>query len=394
MIKISQAFVWLVLSVICAVAAFYLGRWTAPVHEESSLAASLPAVASIDSGAPPQVPAGNSGGQPELLAPASTAVTGGPDAARGKPSYRADLLRFEQLMALAKTNPAAAMQQSGMLRGELKLKAEKEILSLWAERDPNGVWSWLTANRRTSNALFIAVLEPIARSQPNVAIAFAESMVAEHRELRRDIYQSLVTGLAQNGAYAQAVTLIERLTLEPDSKAAFIDQLVDVWASYEPQAALAWLNRQPLDYKEKHLDKLMKSWAAGDPAVAVEAAMSLTGEHRNVLLQSAFPKWLEQDAPAAANWLSAQTPTAELDSLIAESVSAGQWADQPREALKWAEKITTEELRLSAITGQLSIMKQQNPSMALAQLRALNTLSQAQKDQLYIDLAFKSTDQY
>lgn len=389
MIRISQALFWLAVGVFFCALAFFLGRWTAPSEINQALPSQINTqISPVPPVAPNAVatthaPADQSVGQ--ALSDLSFDLG-------GRSSYARDMKRYELLMTLAKANPAAAMQQVSVLRGGLKQKAEREILSLWAERDANGVWSWLSTNRTDNKALFIQVLEPVARVQPNVAIGYAEGLVATHRELRRDVYQALITGLAQGGAYSQAVTLIEKLTIEAEAKTAFINQLLEDWATYEPQEALNWLERQPQDYKEKHLDKLLKTWVAGEPQVAIDAAMALTGGARNELLQTAFPKWLVADPALAVNWLAAQKPAPELDGLISEVVLSDYLKDQESQALSWAEKIIAEEARLRAITSILSALKQRNSAAALAQLQSLKSLTETQRAQLYTELAFKSSN--
>ena len=387
MLRIPAAVVWLALCALLAMVGFQLGQWTAqPVPATAALVLGQAVPAHL-APLPAPMPAAVDASANTPAIPNDAAQVQG----TGKPSYLADWRLFNQIIDAAKTNPAAAMQQVAGLRGPLRQQAEFQIVSLWAERDSNGVWLWLSANRADNTALFIHALEAVARVQPNVATAYAEQLLNGHRELRRDIYQALITGLGQGGAYLQAVQVVEKISLEPESTSALLHQILETWGLYDPQGAMQWLSRQSDDDKARYSDQLMKSWAAGDPQLAVAAAQSLTGEMRVKLLETSFPKWLAQDAAAASSWLMAQPSSKNLDALFYEVIESGAVKSQPQQALAWAEKITNDEQRLGAITGILSLEKQQNEAAALAHLKSLSTLSDAQRAQLYNDLAFKSS---
>ncbi len=308
---------------------------------------------------------------------------------QAKSSYATDYQQLQLLLALAATNPALAMEKAGQFKGAIKAKAQAEVLDIWGGLDPNAAWSWVQLNQPENNSRFISLLETIGRKDPRMAVAFAEKFAETHREYRKDIYSSLITGLTQNGAYRMSTDLVGRLEIEPDTKAELINSIVGIWASYEPHSALQWLMTQPEDFKVSHLERLVESWSDADPQGAVDFAAAQSGAMRESLLFPAFKKWLAQDASSATAWLSAAQSHKDFDPVIAEL------ATQPivtngdvKNALIWAGRVHDPELRINTVTSILSAFKQKDPKMAAVYLQEATFLSDTERARLIEDLVF------
>lgn len=304
-----------------------------------------------------------------------------------KRSYATDHQQLQALLALAASNPQAAMESAQAFRGAIKAKAETEILDIWAAQDPSAAWNWVTSFAPDNNAHYIRLLEVIGRNEPRAAIQFAEQFVANHRELRKDIYQSLLAGIAQGGAYDQAAQVLVAAVLEPQVKAELTGALVSDWAAYEPQAAMQWLASQPGELDEAALVRLGQSWAAADPQGATQYLATMKGRVRDDLLLPSFNRWLTNDPAGAANWLAASQRDASYDPLINELVTSPGFEGQTKTALDWTERMKDPQQRLSTLTSILSAARQRDPAAASAYLRALNYLSEAERQQLASDLA-------
>jgi hypothetical protein len=184
--------------------------------------------------------------------------------------------------------------------------------------------------------------------------------------------------------------LVERLEIEPETKAELMNLVVGAWATYEPQAAMQWVMTQPEEFKATAVATMGESWSEADPQAAVNFAAGLgSGAARDSLLQPSFKKWLALDPAAASTWLASAPPNKDLDPLISELTAQPSMNNgQVKEALTWAGKMHDPELRLSAVTSILSAFKQKDPSAAAAYLHETSYLSDTERLQLMEDLAF------
>lgn len=379
MSKLPQILVW----VTAVTIGFGVGRWSAPSSPSASLA-----VPPLDGG-----PLAAGGEQPATgrLAPTAVAVpvsaSPPPRQTISRRSYAADHQQLQALLALATSRPQAAMESAQGFRGAIKAKAEVEILDMWAAQDPNAAWNWVARFAPDNNAYYIRLLEVIGRNEPRTAIQFAERLVGDHRELRKDIYQSLLAGIAQAGAYDQATQILASAALESPVKAELTGALLADWATYEPQAAMQWLTSQPGEPDESALVRLGQSWAVADPQGATQYLATLKGQVRDDLLLPSFNRWLAADPATAASWLAASPRDASYDPLINELVSSPGFASQVKTALDWTERMQDPQQRLSTLTGILSATRQRDASAALAYLRDIRYLNDAERQQLASDLA-------
>jgi len=364
-------------------AGFGIGRWSTHSPEPIPPAQQFAGAAQV-AGA---VPNAREAAQivPAVAVAAKTPMAGGQKAFSR--SYAADHRQLQALLALAASYPQAAMESAQAFRGAIKAKAEVEILDIWAAQDPHAAWNWVASFAPDNKAHYIRLLEVIGRTEPRMAIQLAEQLVSNHRELRKDIYQSLLAGVAQSGAYDQATQLLASAALEPAVKAELTGALVSEWATYEPQAAMQWLASQPGDLDETALAHLAQSWAVADPQGATQYLATMKGQVRDDLLLPSFNRWLERDPAGAASWLAASQRDTSYDPLINELVNSPGFAGQEKNALDWAGRMSDPQQRLSTLTGILSATRQRDAAAASAYLHEINYLSEAERQQLANDLA-------
>jgi|GEM_PF-2565431 len=367
-------FILLLWTLLVAVGAFFAGHWFASVDVPAN---------SVDAGFNHPAQINKPDAEPVPVTPAITALEPAMQAHAGARNYRSDYQQLQALVVLAATHPQVALEQSQALRGAMKAQAQAAILDVWATHNAFAAWAWLQTNQPNNNAQFIKLLAVVGRSEPAIAIGFAEQFVGAHRELRKDIYQSLLTGMAQAGAYNSALQLLSGLDIEADTKAELNRMVVSAWAIYEPQAALQWLEAQPEEFKAATLNGLGDALSEADPQVMVTFAAAQTGTVRESLLLPAFKQWLETDPAEAAAWLSAMPLQKDFDPIISEmATSPSLLQGQVGEALKWAGRIQDQELRLNAVTSILSVFKQQDPQAAAAYLRSLSYLTESERTRL------------
>jgi hypothetical protein len=115
--------------------------------------------------------------------------------------------------------------------------------------------------------------------------------------------------------------------------------------------------------------------------------VNLRGDLRETLLLPSFNRWLAQDPAGAANWLAGSQRDASYDPLINELIISPAMSGQLQTALGWVERMKDPTQRLNALTSLLSATRQQDAKVAAAYLRDITYLSDAERQQLALDLA-------
>jgi hypothetical protein len=373
-------FVW---SLSIALLAFAAGRWTSPGH---SLSSPVSENLTVSYNPAPVESLSRTTNAPAVFEPQSGQKIVG-SSTRG---YAADYQQMQLLIALAATNPQLAIEKTLQFKGAIKARAQAAILDVWAANDPSAAWNWVESVQPENSQQFIKLLEVIGVREPHIAVSYAEKFVAAHRELRKDAYTSLLSGITQGGAYNLAIDAVSRLEIEPETKAELTNMVVSNWAAYEPQSAMQWVMTQPEELKSATLEPLAESWSDTDPQAAVNFAAGLSGSLRESLLLPSFKKWLGVDAASAGSWLASAQLSKDFDPVVSELATQPTSNNgQVKAALEWAGKIQNSELRLNTATSILSAFKQKDAATAAAYLQELGYLSDAERVQLKENLAFE-----
>jgi len=228
-----------------------------------------------DGGGPPRV-----GTRAEAPPYAATVATAAPSrASRSLSSLRlpkASPARSEELELpeLVAEDPEAAARFAEMqTEPELRKLTIRQVAQLWgalnAERAVNWARSLPDAAERDST--FIDIANGLSSVDPARGVELREQFVAATR---------------------------------PDSA---LNNLVQQWAGYDFDAALAWTNaRAPGAQRDDLLQRLIYvRAAAGDPAAAARLVTesSLSGEARTAAIASVAQEWTSRDGDAAQQWM-------------------------------------------------------------------------------------------
>ena len=184
-----------------------------------------------------------------------------------------------------------------LLRGS----AGMMLVSMWAQRSPEGAMRWLLANSQNVQPdLFMQVGQQLAMRDPRIALAQSAQVPAAARE---QWLQGVAQGYAQNdpqGAvnwlaqfrgepwHDRAVTTVAMGIADRDGAAAarLIDELSG--GNLPPQLA----------------STVAMNWANRDPAAAAAWALERRSEQeRATAVRSVVTVWSNQDAAAARQWM-------------------------------------------------------------------------------------------
>jgi hypothetical protein len=366
-----------------ALAGFFLGRWTLETEVAgNSLGSNNPLVSITPIDKSLSEIDGSHGQKPPLMQKQPSA----------RLSYAADFSQMQLLLKLAESNPIAALEQAAELRGDLKTRAQTEILAIWASIDAAGAWQWLETNQPDNSQGLVSLLEVIGLHQPDQVIEIADKFAQNHPYMAKDIYHSVLTGMTQAGAYDSASMLLEYLDLPSAIKTELMTYLADRWAVYEPQQALQWVLSKPQNFDTDAMGRLGATWAETDPQGVTSFAAGLADDSRKVMLEQSFNQWLAIDTASATSWLAAERPSEDLDPLIGKlAITTALDKDHVPEALVWIGRISNTQERMAVLTTILSSIKQKDPVMASQYIETTSYLTAANRAQLRVDLALASS---
>ena len=185
----------------------------------------------------------------------------------------------ERLPELAAQNPEAAARFAEMqTEPGLRQQAFRQVALLWGALDAERAVNWARSlpDAAERDAAFIDIANGLSSVDPARGVELREQFVAATR---------------------------------PDSA---LNNLVQQWASYDFEGALAWTNaRAPGAQRDDLLQRLIYvRAAAGDPAAAARLVTesSLSGEARTAAIASVAQEWASRDGDAAQQWMQSLDP--------------------------------------------------------------------------------------
>jgi hypothetical protein len=119
------------------------------------------------------------------------------------------------------------------------------------------------------------------------------------------------------------------------------------WATFDPQAAFAWINTEPRVQRGTVIAAVVRSWAHGDPEHALGAArgLSFPGQ-RELAIDAAIAGWDESGQPGLLEAVTRVKDTVEQQRLADKVARRRVWTLGPAEAFRWAESLeATPEFR-------------------------------------------------
>jgi hypothetical protein len=178
------------------------------------------------------------------------------------------------LPELVAQNPEAAARFAEMqTEPALRKLAIRQVAQLWGALDVDRALNWARSlpDAAERDATFIDIANGLSSVDPGRGVELREQFVAATR---------------------------------PDTA---LNDLVQQWAGYDFDAALAWTNaRAPGAQRDDLLQRLIYvRAAAGDPADAARLVTesSLSGEARTAAIASVAQEWASRDGDAAQEWM-------------------------------------------------------------------------------------------
>ncbi|MBL9116355.1 MAG: hypothetical protein JNJ83_15215 [Verrucomicrobiaceae bacterium] len=206
--------------------------------------------------------------------------------------------------AIASNDPRAAMEMiSEIAAGDVRLGAERKVITEWLNIDPQGAAEYLRDLDEVTVSkydFFLGLkLNDLTFSQQQKFIAGLGD-----GSLKEGIVRGMVRSATSNGQFTRAVNAIN-LMQEGDQRDRSVYDLAVGWSKSDPKALTDWLMLQP-DSSDR--DMILAGHAASQAARNPSASLSLAGSIPDKKIQKAayenvVARWMAVDPGAATAWL-------------------------------------------------------------------------------------------
>lgn len=296
--------------------------------------------------------------------------------------------------AWSEKNPATAVQTLGyemIQRGRMDWSLSQAWMK-WLKSDGDAAFAWMLAAPRDDERQGASLLNQVSWQigrDPELARTFATRLLAhpdlpgqfgtlrqlmqgwsqekpaeaiawikglENAEHRSDLVGNLLdSGSLKSDDFLAAV----RLLGSAEQREQRLGHYVENWARRDPDAALAWLEKQNgPDFTraaERAQRAVIAHLATTDPAAAVARWQTLpAGEDRNALLSSIATGWSRTDPAAAARWFTTQiadAPRSQPDWQTIGTIARNYTATDPEGFIRWASALPDQNQRLIALNS-------------------------------------------
>ncbi len=253
------------------------------------------------------------------------------------------------LEQLARTNPQQAL---ALAEAEsnwlLRDDLRDAALRGWGATAPDAAADWAINHRLDQRMRYVSAVLSGAVEQPAEAVRVALRICKADPGPAADYGHALINALVDKvGSFAEATRFAS--TVGTDRQQFLLDSAYFQWAKYQPEQALAAVNQiaEPT-IKSSAYDGLLAGWADADATKLASLALTMPpGEDRLKAFNIALPKWIENDPTAATEWIGNQDPSPDLDTGIAAVATLPAMISQnPRLSFDWADSITDSSQRI------------------------------------------------
>ncbi len=308
-------------------------------------------------------------------------------------------MRSRRLMEIAQrwgdTDPRSALNASDSLPQGLKFGLQFQILSKWAEHEPEAAWEWLHSADSNPNLrgledglmrviamhdldraraiiddlpeqrgtkLIGAIAAPWAQRDPDAFIDWFASV--EDGNTRRNIVNQFATGSMMQGIEDAVFDRLREL-LNPEERSMMDAITFSVMAQTDPQRAAERIEAiEDAEQRAQQSSNLVSNWARNDRAAARRWIERQPSDTRGPLYQSLTTQWAQQDAQVATAFARGIDDPKDRDQALTGvllSLSRGGDVDL---ALQLYDEINDADLRQTTARQIYARMRHQDPDRA------------------------------
>ena len=260
-------------------------------------------------------------------------------------------------------------------------------LRAWASQDPAAAMAWFQKRKTTDGQLLDKQFGEWGRISEIRWIMGAWALVDPVEAARA--YRGLETRAERQGARigwaeggkraADRNNLLDAVWETPDNPdRGATDEvwtLLREWANHGPAELAAWIDSKDFDKSDSYMvsKAVLGSWLLEDQDAAIDWWINQRGSDRSLdhKLGQLVQAWSESDTFSAAEWLAGQELTDDHARAV-QSLSQKLSQQDPERAFSWAEAITSDSARKSALRYAYRMWFQKNPDAAQAALDSLD----------------------
>jgi hypothetical protein len=267
--------------------------------------------------------------------------------ARGGAAENSKSVREARLKAF---DPAAVKREIAAEKSQLgRFRIAQENLDRWMAKDPVGALDWLAsqpASYRKQELIRLALQQFSETDGRGAALWALENL--QGAELNNGLIAIANEWALQNGREAAQWFLALPETQERD---AAVENMMFVWATNEPKAALAFVDGRGdfADFASTLRRASLAGWSKSDPEGAVAASLEISGKHNDpAQFANTLANWATVDLAKSSEWL-----IRNVDQGISRSIAAAElgiiFAQQsPQDGLAFLGKLSAGEERDAA----------------------------------------------
>lgn len=265
-------------------------------------------------------------------------------AAEGVPGQLGAMMRTAALMNLAGDDPVAALGiVEAMPPGNERDQLLAGIARRYGETDPAAALAWARASG--TPGLLTQVTLGIARVDSAQAIDLVATLPPADQAR---MMTALVSG-SSFGAQETAALADRMLALSPRGRA--LQTLTSIWATRAPTDALPWLLAHRDSVSSSAIPQAGLSLARKDPAAAIAYLDRMPGDLRPNWLSAVAEGYAQNDARAAAEWISRYRGERGYDAAVAAVASRAARQD-PVAAARLLDSIDVREVPDAAASAR------------------------------------------
>lgn len=230
-----------------------------------------------------------------------------------------------------------------------RFKIAQEHLDRWVAKDPVGALNWLASQPPSyrKQELIRLALKQFSETDGRGAAEWALENL-EGVELHNGLIAIANEWAQQNGREAAAWFLALPETQERD---AAVENMMFVWATNEPKAALAFVGeRQDLDDLAPILRRAsLAGWSKSDPEGAVAASLEISQKQNDpAQFANTLANWATVDLESSSDWLLGNVEKGDARNLAATEMGVIFAQQSPQDGLEFLGKLSAGEERDSA----------------------------------------------
>lgn len=200
---------------------------------------------------------------------------------------------------------AALAYAQAMPLGQTRESALNITAMTYATKDPQGALAWLEAQTQRSPSLEMGVFSGIAQGDPARAVdlLLASDDLLQTGTIRAPMLRPLLMNAGRSGGTDRSVVADRLMRADNTAREQLLPAFLQGWSLDDPRGALSWLSTQGAGLGDSAYAQVAAAVASQDVALAAEFASRLPADARRSWIASVGQVYASRDPEGAIAWL-------------------------------------------------------------------------------------------